>query len=89
MQHGVHVWLVAHPAKLRRNPDGTYPTPEPYDIAGSANFYNKADNILIVERDFTPGSSDVRVHVKKIRHRAAGQVGVIELTYDRSCGVYS
>ncbi|QDP65521.1 MAG: putative ATP-dependent helicase [Prokaryotic dsDNA virus sp.] len=88
MQHGVHVWLVAHPAKLRRNPDGTYPTPEPYDIAGSANFYNKADNILIVERDFTPGSSDVRVHVKKIRFKHTGTVGMVELRYDYESGRY-
>ena len=88
MQYGVHVWLVAHPAKMRRNPDGTYPTPEPYDIAGSANFYNKADNILIVERDFTPGSRDVRVHVKKIRFKHTGTVGTVDLRYDYSSGRY-
>jgi len=88
MQYGVHVWLVAHPAKMRRNPDGTYPTPEPYDIAGSANFYNKADNILIVERDFTPGSRDVRVHVKKIRFKHTGTVGTVDLRYDYTSGRY-
>ena len=88
-QNGCHVWLVAHPAKVRKNFDGSTSPLDGYSISGSANFYNKADCLLLVERDFTAGSRDVRVHVKKIRHRAAGQVGVIELTYDRSCGVYS
>tara|TARA_R110000744_G_scaffold4565_4_gene16451 strand:- start:2301 stop:3839 length:1539 start_codon:yes stop_codon:yes gene_type:complete len=87
--HGCHVWLVAHPAKVRRNYDGSTSPLDGYSISGSANFYNKADCLLLVERDFTAGSRDVRVHVKKIRHRASGQVGVIELKYDRSCGVYS
>jgi len=87
--HGVHVWLVAHPAKMRRNPDGIYPIPEPWDIAGSANFYNKADNILIIERDFTPDSVDVRVHVKKIRFKHSGTVGTVDLKYDYRSGRYA
>ena len=82
------IFLVAHPAKLRRNQDGTFPVPEPYDIAGSANFYNKADNILIVERDFTEGSDDIRVHVKKIRFKQSGKVGCVELKYDYRDGTY-
>lgn len=32
--YDVHVWLVAHPAKLSKNQDGKYPVPTPYDIAG-------------------------------------------------------
>jgi len=87
--HGVHVWLVAHPTKLRRNMDGSFPTPTAQDISGSANFYNKCDNLLIVERDFTPNSNDVRVHVKKIRFRQSGRLGVIELKYDANTGRYS
>jgi len=87
--HGVHVWLVAHPTKLRRNMDGSFPTPTAQDISGSANFYNKCDNLLIVERDFTPNSHDVRVHVKKIRFRQSGKLGVIELKFDPNTGNYS
>ena len=82
------IFLVAHPAKLRRNQDGTFPVPEPYDIAGSANFYNKADNILIVERDFTEGSDDIRVHVKKIRFKQSGRVGTVDLKYNYVDGSY-
>jgi len=82
------IFLVAHPAKLRRNQDGTFPVPEPYDIAGSANFYNKADNILILERDFTEGSDDIRIHVKKIGFKQSGKVGCVELKYDYRDGTY-
>lgn len=82
------IFLVAHPAKLRRNQDGSFPVPEPYDIAGSANFYNKADNILIVERDFTEGSDDIRIHVKKIRFKQSGRVGCVELKYNYTDGTY-
>jgi twinkle protein len=69
--------------------DGSFPTPTAQDISGSANFYNKCDNLLIVERDFTPNSHDVRVHVKKIRFRQSGKLGVIELKFDPNTGNYS
>lgn len=31
---GVQVWLVAHPTKLHKADDGSYPVPTPYDISG-------------------------------------------------------
>ncbi len=86
---GVHVFFVAHPAKMRRSHDGTFPMVEPYDIAGSANFANKADVILIVERDFTQGSKEVRIHTKKMRFKQSGKIGVVDLEYDYISGRYS
>ncbi len=32
--NNVHVWIVAHPTKLRKNDDGSYPVPRLYDISG-------------------------------------------------------
>jgi len=61
---------------------------EPYDIAGSANFANKADVILIVERDFTQGSKEVRIHTKKMRFKQSGQIGSVDLEYDYISGRY-
>jgi twinkle protein len=46
--HGVHVWLVAHPAKLFKEANGKYPVPGPYDVSGSAHWRNKADCCLAV-----------------------------------------
>tara|TARA_R110000796_G_scaffold2045_3_gene8170 strand:+ start:1830 stop:3593 length:1764 start_codon:yes stop_codon:yes gene_type:complete len=85
---GVHVFFVCHPAKMRRSHDGTFPMVEPYDIAGSANFANKADVILIVERDFTQGSKEVRIHTKKMRFKQSGQIGSVDLEYDYISGRY-
>jgi len=88
--HGVHMWVVAHPMKLRKRDDGTYPVPTPYDINGSANWRNKADNCLAVYRDV--GADDdraVQAHVQKVRFRQTGKVGMAELVWNPINGRYS
>jgi len=84
-----HVWLVVHPAKIPRNKDGTRPVPTPYDISGSAHWYNKADNIVTVHRDQADDRSQrVEIHVQKVRFKHVGRVGMVELCYDRVTGTY-
>lgn len=83
----VHVWLVAHPAKLHRREDGTYPVPTPYDISGSAHWKNKADNILCIQRDFDTDQIDV--HVQKIRFKEIGKVGQARLQYHKNSGRFT
>lgn len=86
----VHVWLVAHPAKLMKDKaTGKYPVPTPYDVSGSAHWRNKADNCLCVFREFTEGNKLVDVHVQKIRFKEIGKVGVATLEYDYMTGRYS
>lgn len=86
---GVHVWLVAHPQKLFRREDGSYPVPTPYDINGSANFRNKADNCITVWRDETLSGSPVQIHIQKVRHKHIGKVGMAELSWDARTGRYA
>lgn len=86
--HDLHVWFVAHPAKPTRNKDGEFPVPSLYDISGSANWVNKADIGVVVERDMTEGSRKVTVHVKKVRFKAVGRAGSLNLEYDRRIGTY-
>lgn len=78
--HNVHVWVVAHPAKLRKDKDsGDYPVPTPYDISGSAHWRNKADNCIAIYRvGLTPY---VEVHTQKIRFKEVGRIGVARLEY--------
>ncbi len=86
----VAVWLVAHPQKLYRREDGSYPVPTPWDINGSANFRNKADNCLTVWRDEAQEhESIVQIHVQKIRRKHVGHLGMAELTWDRRSGRYA
>lgn len=85
-----HAWIVAHPTKLHKNNDGSYPVPTPYDISGSANWRNKADNCISVWRDLSPtAGSGVEIHIQKIRHKVVGRLGMGLVNYDRVTGRYT
>lgn len=79
--NNVHCFLVAHPTKIKKNlQTGKYEVPTLYDIAGSANFYNKADNGICVYRDFE--EQKTFVHIQKIKFDHWGTEGMAEFTYD-------
>ena len=86
--HGVHVWFVAHPAKLRRE-NGKIPTPTLYDISGSANWGNKADLGVVVHRLTERYPPETEVHVRKVRFKSVGKIGKATLRYDPATGCYS
>lgn len=88
-RNAVHIWMVAHPTKMFRNKDGEYPIPTLYDISGSSHWRNKADNGIVVWRDFNnPDSPRVQIHSQKIRFREVGRIGVAELQYNIPTGGY-
>jgi twinkle protein len=84
----VHVWIVAHPQKMRRE-EGKLPIPRPDMIAGSQHWWNKADCAVTVFRDFEKlDSQDVDVYVQKVRFKHIGRPGFVTLQYDRVTGRY-
>ena len=85
--HMVHIWLVAHPAKLQSDKDGKTRIPTLYDIAGSANFVNKPDNGLVIHRS-EDASSTTEIYVRKIRQKHVGRLGKCALIYDKDTGKY-
>ena len=87
-KYGIHLWIVAHPAKLYRDKNGNIPIPTPYDISGSARWRDKSDNCITVWRDFTKNDSIIEVHVQKVRFKQDGQLGNVELTYNWRTGTY-
>lgn len=87
-EQGVHIWLVAHPAKQIKDRDGVYPVPDGYSVSGSAHFYNKADNIIAVHRDPYAPDEPIQVHVQKIRSRWLGKRGVAHLWWQPNSGRY-
>jgi twinkle protein len=87
--YGVHVWLVAHPQKLYRRDDGSYPVPTPYDISGSAHWRNKADNCLAVWRDENDPDEPVHLYVQKVRFREVGKIGLVPLRWSSINGRYA
>ena len=88
--YGVHTFIVAHPTKLVKKKDGTYPIPTAYDISGAAAWNNKADNIIVVNRAGSgQGPLKTTVMTRKIRFREIGQLGEIDLVFDKSTGRYA
>ena len=85
----VHVWLIAHPTKLLKRLDGSYPIPTPYDVSGSAHFRNKADNCLTVWRDLTTASNETKIYIQKIRFHEVGKIGDVTLNYNPITQSYS
>lgn len=87
--YDVHVWLVAHPAKLYKDKEGKYPVPTPYDISGSAHYRNKADNAVTVWRNVGHEDQSVAdIHVQKIRFKEVGKVGLCSLRFDSDSGSF-
>ena len=86
-QYNCLLILVAHPRKMNRTPT-TEATPrvEMYDINGSADFYNKADYGIVVERDKEIGIT--RVYVDKVKYKHHGVGGEATFVYDPVNGRY-
>lgn len=85
-QQDVLIILMAHPTKQPRNKDGVIEAPTLYDVSGSAHFYNKADFGLVVHRDRV--NDNVQVHVKKVKFRHLGEVGIALFKYNLNNGRY-
>lgn len=84
----VHVWIVAHPAKVRRE-EGKLPIPRPDMISDSQHWWNKADCAITVWRDFEdPDSPDTDIHVQKCRFKHIGRIGMTTLRYSIATGQY-
>lgn len=79
----IHIFIVAHPTKLRMKEDGTEPVPTMYDIAASANFRNKADFGLAVWRDLSVDDPNVDIHIQKVRWSNQGRIGKVSMAYDK------
>lgn len=82
----VHVIMVAHPTKIMKQEDGNYKVPDLYSISGSAHWFNKADNGLVVWRDFNTGL--IKVYVQKVRFKWNGKLGDAEFEYVVNTGQY-
>lgn len=85
----VHVWIVAHPQKLRRDDAGKLPVPRPDSISGSQHWWNKSDAAIAVWRELDqPMNPEVLIYVQKVRFKHVGKPGTVELLYDRVTGRY-
>ena len=86
-EKNVSVWVIAHPTKIQRQEKSDErKVPDLYDINGSANWYNKADNGLVVWRNFEEGFT--KVIVQKIKFHWDGNLGEVDLKFKTEFGGY-
>lgn len=85
----VALFIAAHPTKMEKLATGDYALPTPYDIAGSANWRNKADVCLAVWRPMANPQPFVDIHIQKVRFRDAGSLGRCRLLWCAATGTYS
>jgi len=83
--YDVHIWFVAHPAKLLRE-NGKTPIPTGYDVAGSAHWFNKTDVGVTVHRNT---ANQTEFHVWKCRFKWIGEKGMKLYDYDVTTGCYT
>jgi twinkle protein len=82
----VHVVVVAHPAKMQRHKDGTYPIPSLYDISDSAHWNNKADIGIVVHKEEKDSTT---IRVSKIRYFGViGKPGDVKVRFDDYTNCY-
>mgnify|MGYP003333064551 CR=1 FL=1 len=79
----VHVFFVAHPAKITRS-GVDLPRPDGMSISGSMAWWAKADCGITVHRV----KQDTQIAVWKCRYRWVGSTGECLLDYDRITGTY-
>lgn len=85
-QNNVHVFIVAHPHKLKKHNDGNYDVPSLYSISGSANWFNMPENGWVVYRQkMKSGGEITKLFVEKVKHKFIGRVGFVEFEFDTSC----
>ena len=86
-KNNICLFVVAHPTKMQKIKDKEiYPVPSLYDISGSSNWYNKADNGIVIYRDFTEDITEV--HIKKVKFRNYGNIGCAKFTYNKDNGCF-
>ena len=78
-RYQVALILIAHPKKPTVY-QGKVPVPSLYDIAGSANFYNKADFGVVVHRPDKTGTQ-TDVHIPKVRMGLPGNMCTFSLDW--------
>ena len=84
--------IIAHPRKMDKDDTGLhYKMPTAYDISGSQNWFNKADNVVCIHRNNPQDTFDtsVRFNIQKVKfQKLVGIPGEQLLKFDRRSNRY-
>jgi twinkle protein len=86
-EHGIHIWLIAHPKKLSKLKQNVYEVPTGYDVGDSSHYYNAPDIGVTVYRNRETNQTEI--HFWKIRFRFSGQEDVDYFKFDISNSRYT
>lgn len=85
--YNLHCFLVAHPKILPKDKKtGEYGIPSMYDISGSANFFNKADNGIAISVDRE--TKLATWHILKVKFSHWGWISKSEFSWEPNSGRY-
>lgn len=83
----VHCFLIAHPKKMEKDKKtGKFNVPTPYDVSGSADFYNKLDNWISIYLDRETNISTW--HIQKVKFSHWGWISSPQYKWDPDSGRY-
>lgn len=86
-KYSLHVLLLAHTTKMKKNVKDQYIVPTLYDISGSAHFFNKTHNGICVYRDYK--NNVVDVYVQKVKQSWLGKIGFSSYQFNLNTRQYS
>lgn len=85
-EHNLHLHTIIHP-KLTEKENGKRKAPTPYDLKGGSEWFNNGKCMVTVHRDDV---TDIKAQIifHKIKPRACGSVGQVDLCFDVKKLVY-
>lgn len=82
--------ILAHPTKPEKKRNGEVEAIGPYDVSGSANWFNMSDEMVMLHRtDRSNPLAPVQVRVWKMRSRYHGKLGETQVRFDIETGRYT
>ena len=85
-RYAVHVMIIAHPSKMSKDESNTWKVPNMYSISGSAHWFNKTDNGIVVYRDYD--RDEVQVYIQKVKYEHLGQQGMAVFKWNKENSRY-
>jgi twinkle protein len=82
---GIHLFLVAHPAKPLISKSNKPQPPDLYSISGSANWFNKSEIGITVWREFDKDlemTKHTQIKITKTKHKFIGRTGSVLFDFD-------
>jgi twinkle protein len=91
IKHNVHIFLVAHPTKMKKDAKGDYEMPTLYDVSGSSDFKNQTHNGFTIYRQFETEqeSGFTMFSNQKTKFSFQGKIeGLVKFNYHLPTGRY-